>query len=68
MVAFATLAFVLSAIGLYGVINYLVELRTREIGIRLAIGATRSRICREILRGGIMHAVIGVLAGVGAAE
>ena len=63
MVAFAGLAFLLSAIGLYGVINYLVQLRTREIGIRLAIGATRSRICREVLMNGALHGVTGVAAG-----
>ena len=66
MVAFAVLAFALSAIGLYGVINYLVQLRTREIGIRLAIGATRWRICRQVLLDGTSHAVIGVIAGLGA--
>lgn len=66
MVAFAALAFMLSAIGLYGVINYLVQLRTREIGIRLAIGASRARISGEILTTGVSHAVVGVVIGTGA--
>jgi putative ABC transport system permease protein len=66
MVAFAALAFMLSAIGLYGVINYLVQLRTREIGIRLAIGATRARIWRQILTTGVSHGIVGVIIGIGA--
>ena len=63
MVLFAALAFALSAIGLYGVVNYLVQLRSREIGIRLAIGASRMRICRDVLLSGTVHAVVGVTAG-----
>ena len=62
--AFGLLAFVLASIGLYGVISYLVQLRTREIGIRLAIGATRIRICRQVLAGGLAHAIIGIGAGI----
>src|SRR5690606_8923610 len=61
MLAFATLALILAVIGLYGVISYVVQLRTREIGIRLALGASRSGIRGEVLRSGITHAVIGIV-------
>jgi len=59
--SFATLALVLAMIGLYGLISYSVLRRTREIGIRLALGAQREDILRLILRQG----VIATLAGVG---
>jgi putative ABC transport system permease protein len=58
---FATLALVLAMIGLYGLISYSVLQRTREIGIRLALGAQRGDILKLILRQG----VIATLAGVG---
>lgn len=58
---FATLALVLAMIGLYGLISYSVLRRTREIGIRLALGAQREDILRLIVRQG----VIATLAGVG---
>ena len=64
MVAFASMTFLLSAIGLYGVISYLVQLRTREIGIRLAIGAPRLGIYREVFATGLRHAAAGLLSGV----
>ena len=64
MVLFAVLAFSLAAIGLYGVISYLVQLRTREIGIRLAVGAPRKIICRQILLSGFAHAAGGVGLGI----
>jgi putative ABC transport system permease protein len=66
MVVFAGLAFILSAIGLYGVVSYLVQARTREIGIRLAIGASRPAVCRGVLWSGAGHALAGVGLGIAA--
>ena len=60
---FATLALILSMIGLYGLISYSVVGRTREIGIRLALGAERKDILRLILRQGVITTLIGVGTG-----
>jgi putative ABC transport system permease protein len=60
---FALTALLLASIGVYGVISYLVSERTREIGIRLALGAQKSNIVRVILQQGLQLAVVG--AGVG---
>ncbi|MGA3052876.1 MAG: ABC transporter permease [Candidatus Korobacteraceae bacterium] len=61
--SFATLALVLAMIGLYGLISYAVVGRTREIGIRLALGAQRKDILRLILRQGVLTTLIGVGVG-----
>ena len=63
LAAFALLALVLSAIGIYGLIAYTVGQRTQEIGIRMALGAKRDDISRMILREGLKVAVIGSAIG-----
>jgi putative ABC transport system permease protein len=60
-------ALVLSSVGIYGVIGQFVSRRTREIGIRMAIGATRGSVLSLILRRGLLLAGSGVLAGLVAA-
>ena len=67
LTAFAGVALALAAIGLFGVMAYLVSQRTREIGVRLALGATRSEVFRQILGRGMTLAGIGAAIGVGAA-
>lgn len=62
--SFATLALILAVVGLYGLISHMVLQRTREIGIRVALGAQRRDIMRMVLRQGIQAAVAGVAIGV----
>jgi putative ABC transport system permease protein len=63
LVTFAAVGVVLAAIGLFGVISYAVSQRTREIGVRLALGATRSGIARLVLGNAIRLALAGILLG-----
>jgi putative ABC transport system permease protein len=64
---FAGTALVLALIGIYGVIAYSVSQRTREIGIRLALGARRAEIVGMVVRQGMAFALAGIAAGVVAA-
>ena len=65
---FAAVAVGLAAVGLYGVLAYNVAQRTREIGIRMALGATRRRVARDVLMQGMLMAVVGAFAGLLAAR
>lgn len=62
--AFGLLALTLACVGLYGVMSYFVARRTSEIGIRMAIGASRSLIVRMVLRGAILQLVVGLALGI----
>jgi ABC-type antimicrobial peptide transport system permease subunit len=62
----AALAIGLSAVGLYGLISYLVAQRTREIGIRMALGAQHVNILSWAIRQGMLPTVIGMTVGLGA--
>jgi predicted permease len=63
---FAALALLLSSVGIYGVISYLVGQRTHEIGIRIALGARRTDVMRLVLGHGLKMACIGVVIGLAA--
>jgi putative ABC transport system permease protein len=70
LVAFAAVGVALAAIGLFGVISYTVGRRTREIGVRMTLGATRGSIARLVVGDGIRLAIMGIgigLAGASAA-
>jgi predicted permease len=63
----SALALILGAVGLYGVLSYVVAQRTREIGVRMALGAEASRVRRMVVIQGARVVAIGVAIGVGAA-
>ncbi|MGA2117834.1 MAG: ABC transporter permease [Bryobacteraceae bacterium] len=61
---FAAVALLLAAVGIYGVMNYSVSRRTREIGIRISLGATRPEVLRMVMRQGMLQVLTGMAAGV----
>jgi putative ABC transport system permease protein len=63
---FATLALVLAAVGIYGVISFTVARRTREVGVRMALGATPGDVVRLFVRRGLRPVLVGLLVGTGA--
>jgi putative ABC transport system permease protein len=63
LVIFGTLALVLSAIGLYAALSFAVGQRTREIAVRMALGAARTDVARLVLRRGAAIVLIGAIAG-----
>jgi putative ABC transport system permease protein len=67
LVSFAGLALILSALGIYSVLSYSVAQRTREIGLRMALGAHHGNVLRLVVGGGAKLAFLGIAAGLMAA-
>ena len=65
--AFAAVALVLAIVGIYGVMSFVVAQRAQEIGVRMALGAPRTRVLRDVLRDGMTTALIGTAFGGGGA-
>ncbi len=65
MAVAAVLALVLGAVGLYGVLSYVVSQRTQEIGVRMALGAEARRVRRMVVVQGVRVVVVGILVGLG---
>ena len=66
LAAFASIALVLAAVGIYGVLSYAAVQRTHEMGIRAALGASTGNLRNLIFRGGMLRAVVGLAIGLAA--
>jgi predicted permease len=67
MIVFGLLAFVLAGVGVFGLVSYLVEQRTREFGIRFALGARPADVWQSVIRQSLIPALAGLAVGVGGA-
>jgi putative ABC transport system permease protein len=67
ILTFAALALLLALLGIYGVFSYAVAQRTQEIGIRMALGASRRGVMKLVVRQGLIVAIIGIALGIGGA-
>jgi predicted permease len=67
LAAFALLALIMASTGLYGTVSYSVAQRTREVGIRLSLGASRAEVVRLLLTGGLKLVAIGAVLGLASA-
>jgi ABC-type antimicrobial peptide transport system permease subunit len=65
LAVFGGLALVLSGIGLYGVVSYAVSRRTREVGIRMSLGADARQVVRMVVGGGMRLVILGGILGMG---
>jgi ABC-type antimicrobial peptide transport system permease subunit len=63
VLAFAALSLLLAAVGLYGVLSYLITQRTPDIGLRIALGAQRAQVLRLVLSDGLRPALLGLILG-----
>jgi putative ABC transport system permease protein len=63
VLAFAALSLLLAAVGLYGVLSYLITQRTPDIGLRIALGAQRAHVLRLVLFDGLRPALLGLILG-----
>ena len=64
---FGLVAVILASVGIYGVMSFAVSQRTQEFGVRMALGASGSRILHMVLRQGVVQIVLGLTAGLGLA-